>query len=141
MRMLSTILASFFIVFSASCRDIKIIKIGARTYPATLIKIVDGDTMDLAVDLGFNLTLKGRFRILNLDTYESRLIRGPTPAEKIIGLRAKQYAAEILKNQPLKVIVYSWKKDPYGRWLCQVKFAGKNYAAEMKKQGFQKVKK
>ena len=110
-------------------------------YNAILVRAVDGDTLDLDVDLGFNISLQGRFRILDLDTFETKLIRGTTPEEKKIGIAAKEYAARILKDKPLRIIIYSWKKCPRGRWLCQVKFDGKNYAAEMKSKGFQKVKK
>ena len=40
-------------------------------YSSTLVKIVDGDTVDVLIDLGFNTTKKERVRLLGIDTPES----------------------------------------------------------------------
>ncbi|GAG20500.1 unnamed protein product, partial [marine sediment metagenome] len=42
------------------------------TYRAKLDRVVDGDTVDLFVDLGFNICIKDRFRLLGIDTPELR---------------------------------------------------------------------
>ena len=40
------------------------------TYRAKLVKVVDGDTVDLDVDLGFHTTLRIRGRLIGVDTPE-----------------------------------------------------------------------
>ena len=57
-------------------------------YSATLIKIVDGDTVDVLIDLGFNTTKKERVRLLGIDTPESAT---KDLTEKKLGLEAKEY--------------------------------------------------
>ena len=41
-------------------------------YQANLIKIVDGDTLDADIDLGFSVWVRKRVRLVNIDTWESR---------------------------------------------------------------------
>ena len=41
-------------------------------YNATLIKVLDGDTIDCYIDLGFDLKIKKRIRYMGIDTWESR---------------------------------------------------------------------
>ena len=63
-------------------------------YRATIIKIVDGDTVDVDIDLGFNVVLKDeRVRIAGIDTPESRT---RDLEEKKFGLAAKARVKELL---------------------------------------------
>ena len=56
-------------------------------YKAKLVKVVDGDTVDVDIDLGFGVWLKNeRVRIMGIDTPESRT---RDKVEKIFGLAAK----------------------------------------------------
>ena len=41
-------------------------------YNATLVKVLDGDTIDAYIDLGFDLKIKKRIRYMGIDTWESR---------------------------------------------------------------------
>ena len=47
-------------------------KLDTREYEAELIKVVDGDTIDAYIDLGFTLKTKKRIRYMGIDTWESR---------------------------------------------------------------------
>jgi len=63
-------------------------------YKATIVKIVDGDTVDVDIDLGFGVVLKDeRVRIMGIDTPESRT-RDLT--EKAFGLASKKRLTELL---------------------------------------------
>jgi len=63
-------------------------------YRATIIKIIDGDTVDVDIDLGFNVVLKDeRVRIAGIDTPESRT---RDLEEKKFGLAAKARVKELL---------------------------------------------
>jgi len=63
-------------------------------YDIKVIKIVDGDTVDVDIDLGFGVCLKDeRVRIMGIDTPESRT---SDKVEKVFGLAAKQRLKELL---------------------------------------------
>ena len=65
-------------------------------YRATIIKIIDGDTVDVDIDLGFNVVLKDeRVRIAGIDTPESRT---RDLEEKKKGLAAKARNKELLES-------------------------------------------
>ena len=79
-------------------------------YSARVIRWVDGDTVDLMVDLGFHMTTTQRFRLLNIDTPE----RGePNYAEARI-------CAEKALPPGSTVTVQTVKSDKYGRWLADI---------------------
>jgi micrococcal nuclease len=65
-------------------------------YDVVLLKAVDGDTVDVDIDLGFGIWLRGeRVRIMGIDTPESRT---SNKVEKLFGLAAKKRLKELLKE-------------------------------------------
>lgn len=65
-------------------------------YDVTVIKVVDGDTIDVDIDLGFGVTLRDeRVRIMGIDTPESRT---SDPVEDLFGEAAKARLKELLKE-------------------------------------------
>ena len=83
-------------------------------YKAELIRVVDGDTVDLIVDLGFDTSRRERFRLYGIDAPEMN-----TEA----GKEAKAWLREVL--QPLEAIYVQTiqlstkaKRDKYGRFLA-----------------------
>ena len=82
-------------------------------YSATLVKIVDGDTVDVLIDLGFNISKKERVRLLGIDTPESAT---KDLVEKKLGIEAKAYTSNwFAKNTRFKL--QTTKEDKYGRIL------------------------
>jgi micrococcal nuclease len=81
-------------------------------YRAVLDRVVDGDTVDLVVDLGFRTKAHHRFRLQGIDAPE------PRGATKTEGLAAKAWLAEALEGKPL--IIRSEKTGKYGRWLATI---------------------
>jgi micrococcal nuclease len=79
---------------------------------AKVINIVDGDTFDAEVDLGFNLKFKERFRVLGIDAPEKFR---PT---RYAGLKSKQYLVDNLLNK--NVVLVSNRMDGYRRYLADV---------------------
>ena len=66
-------------------------------YKCTVNKIVDGDTVDVDIDLGFGIVLTDeRVRIMGIDTPESRT---RNKIEKLFGLAAKRRLKELLSKQ------------------------------------------
>ena len=67
-----------------------------RTYPVEIVRVVDGDTVDVNIDLGFNIVLTGeRVRIMGIDTPESRT---SDKVEKVFGLASKERLKYLLKH-------------------------------------------
>lgn len=65
-------------------------------YDVTVIKVVDGDTVDVDIDLGFGICLKDeRVRIMGIDTPESRT---SDKVEKLFGLAAKERLYQLLEH-------------------------------------------
>jgi micrococcal nuclease len=86
-------------------------------YRATYLANYDGDTIDLNVDLGFQIAVTIRVRLLGVDTPE---LRGVDEAEKTRGLRAKEFTREFLEGKEVVVRTYKDKKGKYGRWLAEL---------------------
>ena len=84
----------------------------AFVYQAELERVVDGDTVDVTLDLGFDVKLhKQRVRLHGIDTPESRT---RNLAEKKLGLAAKERLKELCVG---RVKVKSLGKGKYGRVL------------------------
>jgi micrococcal nuclease len=88
-------------------------------YYGNVVKVVDGDTYDIKIDLGFNITIKQRFRLLGVDCQETKLIRGTTEEQKGAGLSAKEFVKTLFADNSYVKIV-SHKTDKYGRYLAEV---------------------
>lgn len=81
-----------------------------------LHKVVDGDTIDVDIDLGFNISYYQRVRLAGIDTPESRTT---DKNEKTLGLEVKKRLDEILKAAT-KIVIRTEKPDStekYGRIL------------------------
>ena len=64
-------------------------------YTCKLVRVVDGDTCDAMIDLGFNVWVKERIRFYGVDTWESRT---RDLEEKKKGLAAKDFVKDLLEN-------------------------------------------
>ena len=84
-------------------------------YRATIVKVVDGDTVDVDIDLGFGVWLKDeRVRIMGIDTPESRT---SDKVEKKFGLAAKARLKSLLGKQAiLKTQVNKSGEDMKGKF-------------------------
>ncbi len=70
-------------------------------YDVVLLKAVDGDTVDVDIDLGFGVWLRNeRVRIMGIDTPESRT---SNEVEKLFGAAAKKRLKELLENGAILV--------------------------------------
>ena len=78
--------------------------------------VVDGDTIDVEIDLGFDISFSSRVRLAGIDTPESRTTN---KAEKALGLEAKEYVKSKIKDAK-EVVIKTEKMDSsekYGRIL------------------------
>ena len=82
----------------------------------TVRNVVDGDTIDVDIDLGFDISFSSRVRLAGIDTPESRTT---DKMEKALGLEAKEYLKKKLKDAK-NVVIRTEKMDSsekYGRIL------------------------
>lgn len=78
-------------------------------------KVVDGDTVDVVLDLGFSLSLKQRVRLAGLDAPE---ILSKDAEERKLGFEARDYAQFWLSSKmPEGVTIKTSKDDKYGHIL------------------------
>lgn len=91
------------------------------TYNAKVIKVVDGDTIDALVDLGFDTWKQVRIRMHGMNAPESRT---RDLEEKKLGLAAKARLKEILKENKNKFILQSHGVGKYGRCLGEIYLEG-----------------
>ena len=85
--------------------------------------VVDGDTIDVDIDLGFDISFSSRVRLAGIDTPESRTT---DKAEKVLGLEAKEYLKSKVKDAK-DVVIKTEKMDSsekYGRILGWVYLDG-----------------
>jgi micrococcal nuclease len=81
-----------------------------------LLNVVDGDTIDVDIDLGFDISLSKRVRLAGIDTPESRT---SDKFEKTLGLESKEYLKKFLKDAEQIVIKTELpdSSEKYGRIL------------------------
>ena len=91
-------------------------------YTGKVLNVVDGDTVDLMIDLGFSIHHKIRVRLYGVNTPESRT---KDAAEKEMGLKAKEFTKDWLHNHEtvfIKTVVD--KNEKYGRVLAELYSSG-----------------
>ena len=94
-------------------------------YKCKILRVVDGDTVDVDIDLGFGIWMhKERVRLLGIDTPESRT---RDKEEKVFGLAAKERVKELLPIGSMQVLKTEIdksgedKKGKFGRILGDFK--------------------
>ena len=85
-------------------------------YRADITRVVDGDTCDVTLHLGFDILYKGRVRLTGIDTPESRT---RDLVEKKFGLASKQYFKDWAAKYD-SVLVESTEKGKFGRILGRI---------------------
>ena len=81
-----------------------------------VLRVVDGDTIDVDIDLGFDISFTSRVRLAGIDTPESRTT---DKREKVLGLEVKQRLKELLSKSS-SLVIKTEKPDStekYGRIL------------------------
>jgi len=99
-------------------------KIDKFIYNAKLVRVVDGDTCDAMIDLGFDTWVKKRIRFMGVDTWESRT---RDLDEKKKGLEAKAYTKKMLEDSDEgKFTLKSHGTGKYGRVLGEIFIEGED---------------
>ena len=104
-------------------------------YEVKETRVVDGDTIDVMVDLGLKIYTWQRLRLLGIDAWEPR---GPNREKG----KAASIALELLiaNNLPISVETHKDRKGKYGRYLANIRGRdGLDINAEMVKLGHAEI--
>ena len=116
-------------------------------YKCEVKRVVDGDTVDVIIDLGFSILYSTRVRLYGIDTPESRT---RNKDEKVRGFLSKDYLKEWLDQGGVIIRTYRDKKGKFGRVLGEMVVGGRNinllmvnenYAVKYKGQSKDDIKK
>ena len=92
-------------------------------YKCKLVRVVDGDTADVMIDLGFDTWVKSRLRFKGVDTWEKRT---RDKEEKIKGLAATAFTQTYLELNEGQFTIQSYGKGKYGRVLAEIFIDGED---------------
>lgn len=122
------IIAMFAILFSPLVEDKK----WEYKYRAEVVRVVDGDTVDAEVDLGFHVKLFARFRLLGINAPEKNTQDG---------MKSLARLAELLPVGS-QVVIQTTKdrKEKYGRYLGTFLVDGKSVNQQLVDEGFAVLK-
>lgn len=101
-------------------------------YRAEVVRVVDGDTVDAAVDLGFDVTLSARFRMLGINAPEKNTKEGK---ESLARLAVLLPVGSLVVVQTTKD-----KKEKFGRYLGTFLVDGKSINQQLVDEGFAVLK-
>ena len=96
-------------------------------YEAEVIRVIDGDTIVLRIDLGFKLSWKVSCRLHGIDCPE---LRSKSASERVAAKAAKDFTQGELAIG-ITVLVYSIELDKYGRPLVDIFYGDKHLNEEL----------
>ena len=88
-------------------------------YKASLDRVVDGDTIDVVVDIGFYTKIKERLRLAGIDAPEVYGAK-KNSKEYLKGVEAKEYVEKRLQENNDEMIIKTDKVGKYRRWVALI---------------------
>lgn len=102
------------------------------TYKAKVLEVIDGDTIDVIIDLGFDVKFVSRLRLYGINTPESRT---KNKEEKVKGLAAKARLKELIEDKEIIVNTYKDKEEKFGRMLATIFIDDKSINEQLVTEG------
>ena len=99
-------------------------------YSCEVTRVVDGDTVDVIIDLGFDISYKSRVRLYGIDTPESRT---KDKDEKVRGLMSKDFLVDMLGKGDVIIKTKKDKKGKFGRILGELHVGNKGRSVNINK--------
>jgi len=104
-------------------------------YWAKVMRVIDGDTLECQIELGFDVRITKRFRLIGVNTPETHGVK-KTSEEFRRGTKSKEFVERFIEDDPwVELEVYCAVKEKYGRWLCQVFQNGVSLNAQLLVEG------
>lgn len=110
-------------------------------YKAKIDRVVDGDTMDIVIDLGFKVTTHQRIRLQGIDTPETYSVKKDSEEYKK-GMKAKNFVLKRVEENNSEAIIETEKDTgKYGRYIATVWLADNSISLnqELIDKGYAKV--
>ncbi len=106
-------------------------KYNYREYNAEVLRVIDGDTIEVKIDLGFGISYRDKLRLLDFDAPETW--RPKTKKEKIAGLKCKDYLKKQIEENNNQIVIQTFKKKfgKYKRILARIIIDDRDIINEM----------
>jgi len=92
-------------------------------YVARVLEVIDGDTVDVSIDLGFSVQHTIRVRLYGINTPETRT---RNKEEKQKGLAAKARLKELIEGKFVNIKTKKDETEKFGRYLAEIYIDGVN---------------
>lgn len=99
-------------------------------YDAEVLRVIDGDTYELRVDVGFHIGYIIHLRLQGVNAAE---VEGSTKEE---GLRAKDYVKELFEKHGNRVKIKTFFKRSFARWVGEVFIGDLHLADHLLQEGY-----
>jgi|SRR3989344_410270 len=100
-------------------------------YKAKVLRVIDGDTVDVQVSLGFNIYINERLRLFGIDAPETRT---RDSVEKSAGIASKEWLFNRIHGKEIKIRTHDKGTEKYGRWLVQIYIGPDNQLVNVNKE-------
>jgi len=100
-------------------------------YKAIVERVVDGDTIDLDIDIGFSIHIRERVRLFGIDTPETRT---KNLIEKLHGIEAKNYVKDAIEGKEIVIETIKEKKGKFGRYLAVIHYKRNRHTTNLNKE-------
>lgn len=101
-------------------------------YSANVVRVVDGDTVDVLVDLGFKISMKMRLRLQGIDAPE--IFRGDE-ASREKGKLARTWLESQVLGMDVLIVTNKDKTGKFGRYVAKIYLEERDICDEMVKEG------
>lgn len=91
--------------------------IDTYTRKAVITRVIDGDTVQGIIQLGFNCMVEHRLRVLGIDCPE---LNATDPTQRELAIHAKDFVTKAILNR--QVYITSHKSDSFGRYLATIEY-------------------
>jgi len=98
---------------------------------ARCVEVIDGDTVEVEIDVGFYMKTIQRFRLYRINAPETRT---KDKEEKIMGINSKEYLTHMITGK--NIIIETHKTGKFGRWLAEIYLGKINLNDEMVREGY-----
>jgi micrococcal nuclease len=98
-------------------------------HKAKVVKVVDGDTVDMLVDLGFNVKIQKRFRLFGINAPEMKNDKDNN------GHKSKEFLTKLIQDKEVVIKTEDEETDKYGRYIVTIYLDGININKKIVENG------